>query len=417
MKFLRKVWDKLKKFWGWLRKDKKRLVAAAIVLVAVGLLIAISIKNQNAKITYRTSQVEKGTIVSTVSASGTVISSNTIDIVTSVSGVVKSVAVKDGDEVYSGQKIMEITPDSASLAQSSSAYASYLSAKNAVESARLSIYTLQSSEFAANQKFINDAVARDLSTTDPTYIQEYADWKAAEGKYLQGQNAINQAQASLSSAWNSYKTSSPIIYSPMTGIITNLTYTEGVNISGTSTRVAVIKIKGNPLASFNVSEVDINKIKPGQKATITVDSISDKTFTGVVKTVDKIGTTTSGVTNYPVIIAFDTEIEELLPNMSASANIILETKADVLNVPSTAIHSQNGSVYVETMKNGKVTQITVELGISSDSSTEITSGLNEGDIVVTSTTTKSATSTSSNSSTSPFSSLNRSGNQMMRIDR
>lgn len=409
--------SKLRGIWKWFLKDQKCLIIGGIlmvVLIALGIYIS---KKNTSKVTYQTSQVEKRTIVSIVSASGIVVSANTINITTSVAGVVKSVFVKDGDQVYFGQKIMEIIPDSASNAQASSSYASYISSKNAVESARLSIYTLQSSEFAANQKFINDAVARNLSVTDPTYIQQYADWKAAEGKYLQGQNAIDQANASLSSSWNSYKSVSPIIYTPMTGTITNLTYPEGINITGTLTRVAVIKVKGNPLASFNVSEIDINKIKPGQKATITVDSISDKTFTGVVKTIDRIGTTTSGVTNYPVVIAFDTEIEGLLPNMSTSVNIILETKVGVLSVPSTAVHSQNGSTYVEVMKRGKVSQVMVELGLSSDSSTEITSGLNEGDVVVTSTITKGTTSSSSNSSTSPFSTLNRGGNQIMRINR
>ena len=78
-----------------------------------------------------------------------------------------------------------------------------------------------------------------------------------------------------------------------------------------------------------------------------------------------------------------------------------DSRYDVLTVPSAAIQTENDTSYVRVLKNGKVSNVTVTTGISDDTNTEITSGLTEGDVVVTGT---SATTTSGTSSTtSPFS--------------
>jgi len=124
-------------------------------------------------------------------------------------------------------------------------------------------------------------------------------------------------------------------------------------------------------------------VKPGQKATIKLDSLPEKTFSGKVVSVDRLGTTSSGVTNYPVIIQFDTSSDEVLPNMAASANIIIEAKDNVLVVPSSAIQKQNGQSVVTVLENGKERQKVVEVGISSETQTEIVSGVSEGEVVIT----------------------------------
>ncbi len=119
-------------------------------------------------------------------------------------------------------------------------------------------------------------------------------------------------------------------------------------------------------------------------------------------TVDRIGSVTSGVTNYPIVIKFDTEAPEVLANMSASASIILEAKDDVLLVPSSAIRVQNGENTVRVLKNKKEQSVTVETGLASDTQTEIVSDLAEGDEVITGTTAGTGTVRQGTSS-SPFS--------------
>jgi len=388
--------SKISKFFQNFFKNRFR---ATIILVGmVGLIVmGVSLfKNKNPKVQIQTQKVERGTIVSSISASGQILTANIVNITTNTKGLVKKVYVKDGDKVWAGQKIMELTLDSDAQQKAASAYSSYLSAKNNLDSAQATLYTLQSQEFAANQKFINDAVARGLASDDPTYIQENADWLAAEAKYKNQQNVIVQAQAAVNNAWLAYQSVSPIITSPVSGTITNLTYSEGMTLSASadaSQRIAVIESEGTPMATFDVSEIDVSKVRPGQKATIKLDSLPDKTFTGKVITVDKIGTTTNGVTNYPVVIKFDASDPEILPNMSATANIILEVKDNVLLVPSSAVQKQNGQNVVQLRKGKQEQTVNIEVGLISDTQTEILSGLSEGDEVIIST-----SSTSSNQS-------------------
>ena len=370
---------------------KNRLKAVIILAVIVGLIIVVGrlVKSKNQQPQIQTQKVERGTIVSSISASGQILTANIVNITTNTKGLVKKVYVKDGDKVWAGQKLMELTLDSDAQQKNAAAWASYLSAKNSLDSAQATLYSLQSQEFAANQKLINDAVARELKTDDPTYIQENADWLAAEAKYKNQQNVIVQSRAAINSAWLSYQSVSPIVTAPISGTITNLTYTEGMSLSASSDasqRVAVIASEGTPLSSFNISEIDVSKVRPGQKATIKLDSLADKTFTGKVITVDKIGATTSGVTNYPVIIKFDSGASEILPNMSATANIILEVKDNVLLVPSSAVQKQNDQNVVRVMKGKQQQVVNVEVGLISDAQTEIISGLSEGDEVITSNT-------------------------------
>jgi len=365
----------------------KKIAGFVAILIITFLGFKIFGKKQ-AKVQYQTTKVEKGTIISSVSASGQVLTANIINVTSNASGLVKKVYVKDGDRVTSGQKILELVLDTDSKQRSSSAYSAYLSAKNSLDSAVATLWTLDSAMWAANRTFINDAVARGLLTYDPTYIQENDNWLAAEAKYKNQKNVVAQSQTAVNNAWQAYQLVSPTVTAPMSGIVTNLTYTEGMSLGGTedtSLRIAIIRAEGNPLATFNLSEIDVAKVEVGQKATIKLDSLTDKVFTGKVATVDRVGSVTSGVTSYPVVIKFDTEASEVLANMSATANIILESKDDVLLVPSSAIKVQGEQNTVRVLKNKKEQTVVVETGLASDTQTEIVSGLSEGDEVITGT--------------------------------
>lgn len=370
-------------------------IVLIVTILGIGWFAYSRIVTERQQPQFQTARVEKGTIVSTVSASGSVLTANIVNVTTQASGLVKAVYVKDGDKIKAGQKIAEITLDKEGQQKNSSAWSSYLSAKNNLESAKANLYTLQSAMFAANQKFMNDAVARGLATDDPTYIQQNADWLAAEAKYKNQQAVIEQAKASLNSAWLSYQSTSPIVTAPIAGTVSNVGVIPGMVLTSQATstnqttassqRVAVIQNEINPIISVNITEIDVSKVKIGQKVIVTLDSLPDKTFTGKVVTVDRIGTISNNVTSYPSLIQLDTTSSEILPNMAATANIILETKSDVLLVPSAAIQTQAGQSFVRVLRNGHEQQIPVEIGLQGDTQTEVISGLSEGDEVITGT--------------------------------
>jgi multidrug efflux pump subunit AcrA (membrane-fusion protein) len=268
-----------------------------------------------------------------------------------------------------------------------------------LESAKATQYTLQSEMFSDWEDFKNLAESDQYENSDgtPKYDQRALpefhvannNWLASEIKYKTQAQVISQAQAALNSAWLSYIQSSPIITSPTDGMVTSLMYASGMSIgsldTGDSTsnqKIATIKTEGTPIVSVNLSEIDVSKVKIGQQVTVKLDSIADKTFTGKVVGVDSIGQTTSGVTQYPSIIQLDTAAPEILPNMTVTATIIIDSKDNVLLVPNGSVQTTDGQSFVTTLANGNTQSVLVETGLSSDSMTEIVSGLNEGDEVV-----------------------------------
>jgi macrolide-specific efflux system membrane fusion protein len=404
----------IKKFpliFNWIVKSKLRIGVAVLLLVLISYFGYKNFTQKSSQPQYQTAQVEKGTLVNTISSSGNVLSGNSVDITTTASGVITQVFVRNGESVSQGQQIAEIQLDQSSQAKLAQAYSSYLSAKVSLDLAQSKINSLQASEFAANQKFINDAVARGLATNDPTYIQQYATWLQAEADYKNQQGQIAQSQAALNSAAISLSQISSTITAPATGTIANLILTEGMPVvSPSSTTTSSIQKlgtvtmeQGGLQATVNLSEIDAPKVRSGQRVTLTLDALGDKTFTGRVGAINTTGSISSGVTTYPATIIFDTTSPNIYPNMAVTAKIILNSKTDVLLVPSAAIQTSNGQSVVRILKSGKITNQNVEVGLSNDTQSEIISGVYEGDEVVTGVVSSSTTRTQNG--TSPFSSF------------
>jgi len=416
--------DILKTIFGKLNVLKNRFLQASLkkklvillVLLAVGWfgghrIIASRVQQPQ----YQTAQAEKGTLITSISASGTVVMGSSIAITTQATGIVSQVYVQDGDIVAKGQKIADIILDTASQQKQAAAWSSYLSSKNSLESAKAKINLLQAAAFKANQTFMNDAVARGLAIDDPTYIQQNALWLAAEADYKNQAAVISQSEAALNSAWLSYIQLSSTITAPMAGKVSGLTLTPGSSITGSgsnsgestsSSHVGTIIADGGKLqAAVNLTEIDITKVSPSQKVTITLDAFPGKTFTGKVSTINTSGTVSSGVTAYPTTITFDTALDNIYPNMAVNATIITNVKNNVILVPSAAVQTSQGETTVRVLRNNQATQIPVEIGDSNDTQTEIISGINEGDTLVTGRTSSNVTRPAGQGATSPFGSF------------
>ncbi len=386
--------------------SRLKTVGVIIAILIIGFLGIQKFKGTNTQPQYQTTRVERGTIVSSVTASGRSLTSNTMSIMTGASGVLKKVYVRDGEQVVYGQKIADITLDQQGQQRNSSAWSSYLSAKNSVDSASANQYSLQSDMFSKWKTFLDLADSVTYDTPEERSLPQFHiaqnDWLAAEAKYKNQQSVLDQARASMNSSWLSYQTTSPIITAPIAGVVGSVGIVDGMVLGSqggttasdqttTPTRVAVIQNETNPILTFNLSEIDIQNVSVGQKATITLDSVPGKTFAGRVVTVDRIGSVSNNVTSYPVIITLDTKVPEIMPNMASTANIIIQTKNDVLLVPSGAIQTQGEQSVIRVLQNGKEQILPVQTGISSDSQTEVVSGLSEGEVVITGNTSTSST--------------------------
>ncbi|HNW71424.1 MAG TPA: efflux RND transporter periplasmic adaptor subunit [Candidatus Paceibacterota bacterium] len=230
----------------------------------------------------------------------------------------------------------------------------------------------------------------------------------------QKENALQDAKDDLSDYY---------VTAPFDGKISSVDVEVGDTSSGTLGTI----ITDQRVATISLNEVDAAKVELGQKATVSFDAIEDLTITGEVAEIDSVGTVSSGVVTYDVKIKFDAQDDRVKPGMTVSATIITDVKQDVLVVSSSALKTKGDTSYVETFANalsestdgtqGSVSstepeQTTVEIGISDDTRTEITSGLKEGDIVVTKTI-KGTTSSSSTTSTKSSSSSTKSSTGSM----
>lgn len=368
---MKKVFELAKKHW------KMTAIVVAILVSSISYMVYRG--TSTAKTTYQTATVEKGTLVSSISASGNVLTTNTLSISTESSGVVKKVYVKDGDKVYAGQKLAEITLDSAGTLANTKAWASLTGAQNSYRSSQASL---------AN---VYDQIKGHES--DETFAQKETRTRAEVSN--------DNAWANLVTANLTYKQTSPTITAPFTGVIGSVNLVEGMVLTSAnstttinSQRVAVIKGDSLPVVSVSLSEVDVPKVKVGQKVILTLDSVSDMTFTGQVATVDRVGGASNNVTSYPANIKLDSSSDAILPNMVATANIVLDTLTDVLIAPTASIETQNGINYIKVLKNGKQELVEVTLGLTTDDGTELKSGLSVGDIVIIGTSNSSSKTTS-----------------------
>lgn len=183
------------------------------------------------------------------------------------------------------------------------------------------------------------------------------------------------------------------VRAPFNGVIAKINSKNGDAVSSGTTLATIITRQN--IVQVTLNEVDVAKIKLGQKVSLTFDAIPDLTITGKVSEIDSIATVSQGVVTYTVKIGFDLQDARVKNGMSASASIITAVKQDVLLVPNSAIKLKGSTYYVNVLDQNAGSQsnqgITspalpveknVGIGLSDDNSTEIISGLNEGDNVV-----------------------------------
>lgn len=389
-------------------KNKKIIISIVLIILVVGFFVWKSKSSKTSTPQYQTSIVEKGTLISTVSASGNITSGNSLSISTEATGVIDKVYVKNGDVVKQGQTIATIILDQDAKQKQIAAWSSYLSTQNQLKAANDKLVSLQAAAFKADQKFRDQAQSQGLSDQDPTYVTQHTDMLITKSDYENQLASIKQLGVSLTSSGLSYQKLSSTIVAPAAGTVSNLIIASGSvisqqsssssNSSGTQAIGTIARQQNNLQASVSLTEIDVTKVTAGQKVTITLDAFADKTFTGKVLLVDTNGKTSSNVTSYPAIIGFDSDPGNIYTNMAVSAKIITSVKDEVISVPVAAIQTVSEQKVVRVLVNNQITQKNVELGQSNGLQTEIISGLNEGDIVVTSVVSNSKTTSKSTSS-------------------
>jgi len=183
-----------------------------------------------------------------------------------------------------------------------------------------------------------------------------------------------------------------LILAPYDGMVLSSDYRVGESVSQGGTGISIIS--DEYLVSAKVSENDIARISIGNPASITFDAYPNQDFTGSIKRIITISIDEGGIIYYEVLIGFE-NIKSLEIFYGLSANVLIETvrAENVLYVPIQSVYKEEGKNYVDLLITDQVDQenisqsvekVEVTTGINDYFYIEITSGLKEGDVIITS---------------------------------
>ncbi len=355
----------------------------------------------------QTAIVSLETIVQKVNATGRIQPKTQVRISADVSAKIVSLHVKEGQFVQQGELLVELDRERFE--------ASVESAEASVRSAQSNAKLVEQNMLKAEKDFdrARDVVARKLESqavldaTSAAYHVEVARYQSALDQVEQARALLKQAADDLSKT---------IIFSPMTGTISDLNKEQGEIAIGSAFQEDIILVVADLTemeAQVNVDENDIVSVQIGQSAVIKVDALFGETLKGVVYEIANTANTDgqgtqNQKTEFEVKIAIEGEISRLRPGMTASADVSTETKVDVVGIPiqSVAVRTidqltlegeeieeaekrftadDDGFVEIVFMveNDGSVVARQVETGIQSDDMIEILSGVDAEEEVVT----------------------------------
>lgn len=274
------------------------------------------------------------------------------------------------------------------------AIAAYDNSAASLAQAKAELDTLKAGATADELAAARETLAeREQALKDASAAAEDIDLKTALNTIEQRKSSLQNARDNVQDALETLNDYT--VRAPFDGVIAKMDAKNAGQVSP-STVLATILTKAK-IADVSLNEVDVSKIKVGQKATLTFDAVADLTIAGTVSEVDMVGTATQGVVTYKVKIAFLTEDERIKSGMSVSASIVTDVHTDVLLVPNGAIRRLGDTSAVETLPgvalNAESTGAgvpsaslpeakSVTTGLSNEQSTEIMEGLKEGDVIV-----------------------------------
>ena len=203
----------------------------------------------------------------------------------------------------------------------------------------------------------------------------------ARAQVTQAQSALAQAQLNLEEA---------TLAAPFAGTVADVNIEVGQMVNS-STPVIVLTDLISYYVDLYIDETDIGQIlnhqNGGQPVIVTLDAFPDEEIEGEVTAIKSIGTVSGGIVTYEVRVEIAPTEVPIRSDMTASAVVVVEEKENVLLIPNRAIRYEEGVEYVEVLDQSggtEVRRVAIATGASNDAVTEVTAGLEEGDVVATS---------------------------------
>ena len=309
---------------------KKYLIILAVIVLAGG-IAGYLLYNRSPEVSYKTAKIERGTIVSTVAATGNLSAVTTVQVGTQVSGTIQKLYVDFNSRVRKGQPIAEIDPSlfNASVEQSQG---NSLSAEANLQKARVAVADAERT-FNRNKKLLSDGIISqgDYDAGDTALQAAQAAVKAAEGSVAQTRGALMQSKTNLRYS---------VIRSPVDGVVISRAIDVGQTVAAsfsTPTLFTIAQDLTKMQIEVSVDEADISRVQLRQNATFTVDSYAEQTFRGKVIQIRSAPVITQNVVTYVVVVSVDNSDMKLKPGMTANVSVEVARKDDVLKLPPAAL--------------------------------------------------------------------------------
>jgi HlyD family secretion protein len=393
------------------------------VIVVIGLLVGLSkagvIGNKDKGTAIEIANVSTGTIVETVSATGKIQPEIEVKISSEVSGEIISLNVKEGQVVKKGDLLVKINPDLYTSGYNRSV--SNLSGTKAGLSQSDASYNEAKANYERNKSLFEKGI---ISKSD--WDKSVASFEVAKANKQSAYYNVQSASATVNEAKDNLGRTT--IYAPADGTISMLNVELGERVLGTQqmagTEILRVANLNNMEVEVDVNENDIVKIKVGDLANVEVDAYLKKQFKGVVTSISNSASTAltaDQVTNFKVKVRILKESYQDLvvgkplsyspfrPGMTATVDIITKTRANVVNVPISAVVVKSDTTAVKEIKiedsesdknkpapksdkklecvfvkvGDKAKIRIIKTGIQDDTSIEVLSGLKKGDVVIT----------------------------------
>ncbi len=305
------------------------LVLAVAALAAT--IAAVRTATRDKASPYRTDAVRRGDLTVTVTATGTVEPRNTVEVGAEVSGRVVEVGADFNDVVKRGQVLVQIdrsVPES----RLEQARANLAAARAAVAEARATAADARITRERNETLFVRGAISaqqRDTARTNLLRTQAAVQSTLAQVKLAQA--AVDTARTDLD------KTT---VRSPIDGVVLSRHVERGQTVVATF-QTPLLFLLAEDLSRMeldaDVDEADMGEVRAGQHATFTVDAYPNRTFDAVVTSVHDAPQTVQNVVTYETVLSVDNPDKLLRPGMTATVDVVTETRHDVLLVPNAAL--------------------------------------------------------------------------------
>jgi macrolide-specific efflux system membrane fusion protein len=337
-----------------------------------------------------TTAVTRGDIQQTVLATGSLQANSVVSVGAQVSGPIQKLYVKVGDVVKAGDAIAQIdSTQQQNAVRSSQAALASAEAQLAEQQATLeqTQAALDRAKGLAKQSFMSKA---DLQTAEANY-------DVAKAKIEQTKASIDQAQIAVDTA--QHNLAETRIVAPSAGTIVAVLVSQGQQVSAQQSSPTIVKIADldTMVIDAQISEADVTKVRPGQQVYFTVLGDPDNKISATLRSINPapqaIETEDTGIASDSTAIYYDGLFDVPNPDhklriaMTANVTIVLRDEPNALLVPASAVHAgRDGNAFVAVYDPAtqQITRQRVTVGIDNNVMASIESGLEEGQLVVTS---------------------------------